>query len=520
MSSDRVTIKRALISVSDKQGLLELVQALANAGVEIVSTGSTASTIANAGISVTAVSDVTGFPEILDGRVKTLHPNIHGGLLGRPAEATHVELMNQHGIAPFQLLVVNLYPFTQTLAAGGDYDECVENIDIGGPAMVRAAAKNHESVAVVTSAEQYGEVLAALTDGGFTYEQRQRLAAQAYAHTAQYDTAVARWLSGEVDATDGWPAFEGITMNLAQGLRYGENPHQSAALYRDNDVTNTGVARGLLLQGKEMSYNNYVDADAAWRAAHDHGEQPTVAIIKHANPCGIAVGRDAVDAYAKAFDCDSLSAFGGVVAVNIPVDLAIAERIKDVFTEVVIAPSFDAAALDVLRTKSALRLLQAPTPQRGHREWRSISGGFLRQAADAIDADGDDASEWTLAAGPAADAELLAQLQFAWNACRAVKSNAILLAKNQASVGIGMGQVNRVDSARLAVARAGVDRAQGSVAASDAFFPFADGLQVLLDAGIRAVVQPGGSKRDEEVIAAAQAAGVTMYLTGTRHFAH
>lgn len=517
--NDRIAIRRALLGVSDKTGLIELAQALVAAGVEIVSTGGTASAIANAGLPVTAVSDVTGFPEMLDGRVKTLHPAIHGGLLGRPADAAHVNAMAEHNITPFQLLVVNLYPFVQTVAAGGAVDECIENIDIGGPAMVRAAAKNHESVAVVTSPTDYAGVCEALEQGGFTHEQRRQLAARAFAHTASYDTSVAQWLAQIADTADGWPMFAGISATLAQPLRYGENPHQSAALYVDLDSQNTGIARGELLQGKEMSYNNYVDAEAAWRAAHDHGDAATVAIIKHANPCGIAIGADVHAAYEKALACDPLSAFGGVVALNQPLDAQTAESIAKVFTEVVVAPDFTAEALQVLAGKASLRLVRAQAPHRTRIEWRPVSGGYLRQQPDALDAAGDDAATWTIACGKPADAEILADLEFAWRACRAVKSNAILLARDGASVGVGMGQVNRVDSARLAVARAG-ERAAGSVAASDAFFPFADGLQVLIDAGVRAVVQPGGSKRDDEVIAAAQAAGVTMYFTGTRHFAH
>ncbi len=519
MTEQRISLRRALVSVSDKSGLLELAHALASAGVEIVSTGSTAGAIAAAGINVTAVDEVTNFPEILDGRVKTLHPGIHGGLLGRPADASHRQVMAEHGIEPFELLVVNLYPFTQTVAAGGDYDECVENIDIGGPAMLRAAAKNHESVAVVTSPTQYAAVIGALAQGGFTFAQRQQLAARAYAHTAAYDSAVAQWFADQADAVDGWSRFSAVTATLAQPLRYGENPHQRAALYRADGVDG-GVADGELLQGKEMSYNNYVDADAAWRTAHDQGDVATVAIIKHANPCGIAIGTDAANAYAKAFDCDPLSAFGGVVALNVPVDEAVAGRIAEVFTEVVVAPAFTEAALAVLASKPALRLLLARPLTSDRVEWRAVSGGILRQSVDALDAVGDDPATWTLAAGDAVDPATLSDLQFAWRACRAVKSNAILLAHDGASVGVGMGQVNRVDAARLAVSRAGAERARGAVAASDAFFPFADGLQVLIDAGVRAVVQPGGSKRDDEVVAAAAAAGVTMYLTGTRHFAH
>ena len=518
--TQRVAIRRALVSVSDKTHLIELATLLNQHGVQIVSTGSTAASIAAAGIPVVSVSDVTGFPEILDGRVKTLHPAIHGGLLGRPQVIEHAEQMQQHSIEAFELLVVNLYPFQQTVLAGGDVDACVENIDIGGPAMVRAAAKNHENVAVITDVTQYELIEQVIANGGFTFDERRQLAARAYAHTAEYDTAVASWFGSIADLHEGWSRFTGTTATLVHALRYGENPHQSAGLYIDNDPTNTGVARGHLLQGKEMSYNNFLDADAAWRAAHDHGDQPTVAIIKHANPCGIAVGSSIADAYRRAFECDSLSAFGGVVAVNEELDAATARAIKDVFTEVVIAPSFSAEALEILKPKTAMRLLQAPRPSRNRHEWRSISGGVLRQELDTLHAPGDDPSTWTLVAGEPADAQMLADLEFAWIACRAVKSNAILLAKDCASVGIGMGQVNRVDSAKLAITRAGQERAAGSVAASDAFFPFADGAQTLLDAGVKAIVQPGGSKRDDEVIAAVKAAGATMYLTGTRHFSH
>ena len=518
--SQRVPIRRALISVSDKTNLLDLAQRLHANGVQIVSTGSTSANIAAAGIPVVSVSDVTGFPEILDGRVKTLHPKIHGGLLGRVGVDEHDSQMSEHGIEAFELLVVNLYPFQRTVASGADVDECIENIDIGGPAMVRAAAKNHESVAVITDVAQYAQVYAALDAGGFTFDERRQLAARAYAHTAAYDTAVASWFGAHADSHDGWSHFTGTTATLSHSLRYGENPHQSAAVYVDNDPGNTGVARGTLLQGKEMSYNNYLDADAAWRAVHDHGDVHTVAIIKHANPCGIAVGDTLLQAYERALACDPLSAFGGVVAVSHELDAETAAAISAVFTEVVVAPAFADGALAALKSKTAMRLLQAPWPSRNRHEWRSVSGGVLRQDLDTLQAAGDDPASWTLVAGQPADAQLLADLRFAWIACRAVKSNAILLAKNGASIGVGMGQVNRVDSAKLAVARAGEERAAGSIAASDAFFPFADGVQVLLDAGVRAIVQPGGSKRDDEVIAAVRDAGATMYLTGTRHFSH
>ena len=516
-------VRRALVSVYDKDGLDELARGLADAGVEIVSTGSTAARIAGLGIPVTQVADLTGFPECLDGRVKTLHPRVHAGILADLRLEEHQRQLDELGIAAFELVVVNLYPFVETVASGATPDECVEQIDIGGPTMVRAAAKNHPSVAVVTSPTQYADVLSAVAGGGFTLEQRQSLAAAAFVHTASYDVAVASWLGSVVAPTDGgtgFPAWIGATWERAEVLRYGENPHQRAALYVTNHTPNPGLAQAEQLQGKEMSYNNYVDADAARRAAYDHAE-PAVAIIKHANPCGVAVGTDIADAHAKAFDTDPVSAFGGVVAANRPVSAAMAHQVADVFTEVVVAPAFDAEALEILSAKKNLRLLVArDVPAHGGIEIRPVSGGLLLQATDKIDAEGDDQTSWTLACGEPADEATLHDLAFAWRAVRSVKSNAILLAKDGAAVGVGMGQVNRVDSCRLAVTRAGDGRARGSVAASDAFFPFPDGLEVLTTAGVRAIVQPGGSVRDDEVIAAATAAGVTMYLTGTRHFFH
>jgi len=515
----RRPVRRALVSVYDKTGLEDLARGLAAAGVEIVSTGSTASTIAAAGVPVTAVGDVTGFPECLDGRVKTLHPHVHGGLLADLRKESHRDQLADLGIAPFELVVVNLYPFEQTVASGAGIDDCVEQIDIGGPAMVRASAKNYANVAIVTSPVRYVEVLAAVSDGGFTLEQRAGLAAEAFSHTATYDIAVASWLGSEVVPADsGFPQWMGAAWRLGDVLRYGENPHQSAAVYRSAHHE-PALAGARQYQGKEMSYNNYVDADAARRAAFDHSE-PAVAIIKHANPCGVAVGSDVADAYAKAFATDPVSAFGGVVAANREVTKEMAEAMADVFTEVVVAPAYAPGALEVFAAKKNLRVLEVEgLPAQRRAEVRTISGGVLVQAVDTVDAEGDDPVTWTLVSGSAADAATMRDLQFAWRACRSVKSNAILLATDGAAVGVGMGQVNRVDSARLSVERAG-DRAAGSVAASDAFFPFADGLEVLLGAGVRAVVQPGGSVRDEEVIAAAQSAGVTMYLTGTRHFFH
>jgi phosphoribosylaminoimidazolecarboxamide formyltransferase/IMP cyclohydrolase len=516
--SDRAPIRRALLGVYDKTAIEELARGLAAAGVELVSTGATARRIADAGVPVTPVEKVTGFPECLDGRVKTLHPAVHAGILADRRKAEHSRQLEELGIAPFDLVVVNLYPFTETVASGAAPDECVEQIDIGGPAMVRAAAKNHPSVAVVVDPARYDYVVAAVQAGGFTLAERQRLAAAAFRHTASYDIAVASWM-GNVLAPDddsGFPAWTGASWERADVLRYGENPHQRAALYRH---WRPGLAHAEQLHGKAMSYNNYVDTDAAWRAAHDHTD-PCVAIIKHANPCGIAVGADIASAHRKAHACDPVSAFGGVIAANREVDLTMAEQVADVFTEVVVAPSFTDDALAVLKGKQNIRLLRMPTLTAPDPiEFRPVSGGMLVQTVDRVDAPGDDPTTWTLVAGEPLDAAELDNLVFAWRSVRAVKSNAILLAHDKATVGVGMGQVNRVDSARLAVARAG-DRAAGAVAASDAFFPFADGLQVLLDAGVRAVVQPGGSVRDEEVIAAAAEAGVPMYLTGTRHFAH
>jgi len=523
----RRPIRRALVSVYDKTGLAELATALHAAGVEIVSTGSTAARIAEVGVPVTRVEDLTGFPECLDGRVKTLHPRVHAGLLADTRRPEHLAQLAELGVAPFELVVVNLYPFTATVMSGASPDECVEQIDIGGPSMVRAAAKNHPSVAVVTDPARYDDVARAAAGGGFTLAERRALAAAAFVHTATYDVHVASWMVDVLSPTDdvegkptGFPAWMGATWERAAVLRYGENPHQRAALYT-NGVGTPGLAQATQLHGKPMSYNNYVDADAAWRAAHDH-DGPAVAIIKHANPCGIAVGADIADAHARAHACDPVSAYGGVVAANGVITRAVAEQIAPVFTEVVVAPGFDDDALEILTAKKNLRLLVVEGGAPGS-DLRPISGGLLVQDRDGIDAPGDDPMTWTLAAGEPADAATLADLAFAWRAVRAVKSNAILLARDGASVGVGMGQVNRVDSCRLAVERAnghGAERARGAVAASDAFFPFADGLQILLDAGVRAVVQPGGSIRDDEVVAAAHAAGVTMYLTGTRHFAH
>ncbi|HEV3380166.1 MAG TPA: bifunctional phosphoribosylaminoimidazolecarboxamide formyltransferase/IMP cyclohydrolase [Trebonia sp.] len=519
----RIQIERALVSVYDKTGLEDLARALADAGTEIVSTGSTAKAIEALGIPVTRVEDLTGFPECLDGRVKTLHPKVHAGLLADLTNPAHEQQLADLGIAPFQLLVSNLYPFEQTVASGAKDDEVIEQIDIGGPAMVRAASKNHASVAVVTSPVQYAQTRHALTAGGFTLQERRRLAAAAFAHTAAYDAAVASWFAAayapdETARETGWPDVTGAVWRRKDVLRYGENPHQRAAIYSSgNDL---GIASAELLHGKAMSYNNYVDADAARRAAYDF-TAPAVAIIKHSNPCGIAIGADIADAHAKAHACDPVSAFGGVIAANGVITAAMARQVADVFTEVVIAPEFDPEAFEILSAKKNIRLLRCPAPVRdaGSVEMRPVSGGMLFQSADLVEEPGDVPENWELKAGEPVDAATLADLGFAWKACRAVKSNAILLASGGASVGVGMGQVNRVDSARLAVARAG-DRAAGSVAASDAFFPFPDGFEILAEAGVRAVAEPGGSVRDAQVIEAAGKAGVALYFTGVRHFYH
>ena len=531
MSENRIPIRRALVSVYDKTGLEELVRGLHDAGVTLVSTGGSAKLIEGLGLPVTKVEDLTGFPECLDGRVKTLHPRVHAGILADRRLDSHVQQLADLEVEPFDLVVSNLYPFTQTVASGASPDECVEQIDIGGPSMVRAAAKNHPSVAIVTSPERYADVLAATSAGGFTLEQRKQLAAEAFVHTASYDVAVASWMGNvltdssdaESDQGASFPAWAGATWERSAVLRYGENPHQAAALYRTGHGP-TGLAGAEQLHGKEMSYNNYVDTDAARRAAYDFDE-PAVAIIKHANPCGVAVGGDIAEAHARAHACDPVSAFGGVIAANRPVSVEMARQVAEVFTEVIVAPGYEDGAVEVLQGKKNIRILVCEDLERGGVETRPVSGGLLMQQRDSFQAEGDDPSAWTLATGEAASPEVLADLAFAWRACRSAKSNAILLAKDGASVGIGMGQVNRVDSCKLAVERAnslaeGTERARGAVAASDAFFPFEDGPQVLIDAGVTAIVQPGGSVRDELTIEACKAAGVTMYFTGTRHFFH
>ena len=570
INPERVPVRRALISVYDKTGLTDLAAALVEAGVEILSTGSTAATIAGAGLPVVRVEDVTGFPECLEGRVKTLHPAIHAGILADRRKTAHMSRLAELDIAPIDLVVVNLYPFSDTVASGAPFDACIEQIDIGGPAMVRAAAKNHPGVAVVTDPAVYDEAAAAVRSGGFTLAQRRALAARAFAHTAAYDAAVATWLAEQVeqvenDAADpaagagasvsAPPAYVGVGYERLASLRYGENPHQAAAVYRIPGESG-GVAGAHQLHGKAMSYNNYTDTDAALRAAYDHGDAVTVAVVKHANPCGIAVSADGdvAEAHRKAHACDPVSAYGGVIATNATVTAEMALQIKPIFTEVVAAPAFADEALEILSTKKNLRLLVVSPPRREGYEIKQVSGGAVIQQRDSYQAGDADPATWRLVAGRAADETTLADLRFAWEAVRSVRSNAILLAKDGATVGVGMGQVNRVDSCRLAVERANTlgarstgdaaasdttakgavgggdaadilqaappERARDAVAASDAFFPFADGLQVLVDAGVTAVVQPGGSIRDDEVIAAAQAAGVTMYLTGARHFAH
>ncbi|MEV5343299.1 bifunctional phosphoribosylaminoimidazolecarboxamide formyltransferase/IMP cyclohydrolase [Streptomyces sp. NPDC052676] len=517
--SNKRPLRRALVSVYDKTGLEDLARGLHEAGVELVSTGSTAARIAAAGVPVTKVEELTGFPECLDGRVKTLHPRVHAGILADLRLEDHQRQLAELGVEPFDLVVVNLYPFRETVASGASPDECVEQIDIGGPSMVRAAAKNHPSVAVVTSPARYADVLDAAKNGGFDLAARKRLAAEAFQHTAAYDVAVASWFASEYAPVDEspFPDFLGATWERKNTLRYGENPHQPAALY----VTGAGggLAEAEQLHGKEMSYNNYTDTDAARRAAYDHDE-PCVAIIKHANPCGIAIGADVAEAHRKAHACDPLSAFGGVIAVNRPVSKEMAEQVAEIFTEVIVAPGYEEGAVEILARKKNIRVLRCPEAPANPVEIKPVDGGVLLQETDRLQADGDDPANWTLATGEALSEDELKDLAFAWKACRAVKSNAILLAKDGASVGVGMGQVNRVDSCKLAVERAGEERARGSYAASDAFFPFPDNIDVLGAAGVKAIVQPGGSVRDELVVEAARKAGITMYFTGTRHFFH
>jgi len=511
--SDRKPIRRALISVYDKERLLELGQVLADAGVEILSTGSTAKTLSDAGIAVTEVSSYTGFPEIMGGRVKTLHPRVHSGILADQNNPDHLAAIKELDIEPFDLVVINLYPFLKTIISGAKFEDCIEQIDIGGPSMLRGAAKNHGSVAVLCHEHQYDAAIAAVKAGGFTAEERKNLALEVFRTTAEYDLTIASWLGTTISLE--MPDWLGLIWKRENTLRYGENPHQQAAIYRGGPA---GIVSAIQSHGKEMSFNNYTDADAAWRAALDHSD-PCVAIIKHANPCGIATGTDIADAYLKAHACDPVSAFGGVVASNRKVTVAMAEPLSQIFTEVIIAPEYEPEALEILMKKPSIRILTNPITRISPLEMRPLSGGILVQQTDLINAAGDSAENWKQVTGAPVSAQMLADLQFAWRAVRAVKSNAILLADGGAAVGIGMGQVNRVDSAKLAVDRAG-DRVKGSVAASDAFFPFADGLEILTSAGVAAIVQPGGSVRDEEVIAAAQKAGIAMFFTGTRHFSH
>jgi phosphoribosylaminoimidazolecarboxamide formyltransferase/IMP cyclohydrolase len=507
-------ITRALISVYDKTGLVELGKSLQAAGVEILSTGSTAATLREAGVKVMDVSDYTGFPEILDGRVKTLHPHIHSGILADQNNPEHLRAIAALDIAPFDLVIINLYPFAQTVASGSSFAECIEQIDIGGPSMLRGAAKNHGSVAVISNPSQYPLIEKALIEGGFTAEQRERLALEVFRTTAEYDLAIATWLG----ASNELPEWFGEIYTRERSLRYGENPHQDAAIYRGAPSGAAGIVDAHQHHGKEMSFNNYTDADAAWRAAFDHSA-PCVAIIKHANPCGIAIADDIASAYRAALACDPVSAFGGVVAANRILSIEMATALTAVFTEVVIAPGYEDGAIEILAAKPSIRILTCTATTAAPLEWRQVSGGILLQRIDLIDAPGDLSASWKQVTGNPVSAGVIADLEFAWRSVRAVKSNAILLAKDGASIGIGMGQVNRVDSATLAVDRAG-DRVGGTVAASDAFFPFADGVEILTRAGVTAIVQPGGSVRDEEVIAAANAAGIAMFFTGTRHFSH
>ena len=510
---NRKKVTRALVSVYDKTGLVDLGKSLEKHGIEILSTGSTAKTLRDAGIKVIAVEEYTGFPEMLGGRVKTLHPRIHGGILADQNDPNHLAELAAAEISPFDLIVINLYPFTQTIASGAQFAQCIEQIDIGGPSMLRGAAKNHNSVAVISDPSQYQQLNTALEEGGFTLEERRLLAMNTFRKTAEYDIAIADWLASELDQSD-WRAK---VWHKISDLRYGENPHQGAAVFSDPSNIH-GISSAKQHHGKEMSFNNFTDADAALRAAFDH-TQPCVAIIKHANPCGIAIATDIKTAYIAANACDPVSAFGGVVAANRKVTLEMATALSEVFTEVIVAPGYEAGAIEILAAKPSIRILELANYKLADEELRPISGGLLIQESDAISASGDEFANWQQVSGSEISPQVKSDLEFAWRSVRSVKSNAILLAKAGASVGVGMGQVNRVDSARLAVARAG-ERSNNCVAASDAFFPFADGLQILLDAGITAVVAPGGSVRDAEVIEAAKAANIAMFFTGVRHFSH
>jgi phosphoribosylaminoimidazolecarboxamide formyltransferase / IMP cyclohydrolase len=528
--SDLAPLSRALISVSDKTGLLDFARALAARGVALLSTGGTSGMLRDAGLAVTDVADLTGFPEMMDGRVKTLHPMVHGGLLALRDNPDHAAAMAEHGIAPIDLLVVNLYPFAATVAKGADYATCVENIDIGGPAMIRAAAKNHAYVSVVTDVEDYAAVLAELdaNDGQTRYAFRQTLAQRAYALTAAYDAAVSGWMAGAIgEAAPRRRAFAGT---LAQTLRYGENPHQAAAFYTDGSGRR-GVATAKQWQGKELSYNNINDTDAAFElvAEFDPADAPACAIIKHANPCGVAKGKTLLEAYKAAYDCDRTSAFGGIIALNRPLDAATAEEICQIFTEVVIAPGADDAAKAVFAGKKNLRLLTTdglPDPKTPGLTFRQVAGGFLVQDRDNGVILPADLKVVTRRAPTKAE---ITDLLFAWKVAKHVKSNAIVYVKGGATVGVGAGQMSRVDSTRIA-ARKSADMAEalglaeptvkGAVVASDAFFPFPDGLLTAAEAGATAVIQPGGSMRDADVIAAADEAGLAMVFTGQRHFRH
>lgn len=526
--TDLSPIRRALISVSDKTGLVEFATALAGKGIDLLSTGGTARTLREAGLSVRDVADVTGFPEMMDGRVKTLHPVVHGGLLALRDNADHVASMEEHSIGAIDLVVVNLYPFEETVAKGAPYSEVIENIDIGGPAMIRSAAKNHGFVTVVVDVQDYDAVLAELSahDGQTTYALRQRLAQTAYARTAAYDTAVSTWMAGEVPETPRRRAFAGA---LAQTLRYGENPHQQAAFYTDGSAR-PGVATATQHQGKELSYNNINDTDAAYELVSEFaGAGPACAIIKHANPCGVATGATLEQAYTRAFDCDRTSAFGGIIALNQPLDGPTAEAISGIFTEVVIAPGADADAIGIFGQKKNLRLLTTDglaDPATAALAFKQVSGGFLVQDKDVGRITRDDLKVVTKRAPSEQE---LSDMLFAWTVAKHVKSNAIIYVKDGATVGVGAGQMSRVDSTRIA-ARKAQDMAEamglpaplthGSVVASDAFFPFADGLITAAEAGATALIQPGGSMRDDEVIAAADEAGLAMVFTGMRHFRH
>ena len=525
-----VPIGRALISVSDKTGMIDLARALAGYGVELISTGGSAQSLRSAGLAVRDVADVTGFPEMMDGRVKTLHPNVHGGLLALRDDDEHLVAMAAHGIEPIDLLISNLYPFEATVARGGTAADCIENIDIGGPAMIRAAAKNHRFVAVVTDPEDYPALLDQLKgqDGATCLAYRQKLALSAFARTAAYDVAVSSWMAASLKVTN--PKRRSFSGKLAQTLRYGENPHQKAAFYLDGSAR-PGVATARQWQGKELSYNNINDTDAAFELVAEFATKagPACAIIKHANPCGVARAATLREAYARAYDCDRTSAFGGIIALNQVLDGETAEEIVQIFTEVVIAPGADADAMSIFAKKKNLRLLTTdvlPDPRAVGLIFRQVAGGFLVQDRDSAALSPADLKVVTRRAPTAAE---MADLLFAWTVAKHVKSNAIVYARDGATVGIGAGQMSRIDSTRIA-ARKSQDMAEavglaapltiGAVVASDAFFPFADGLLAAAEAGATAIIQPGGSMRDDEVIAAADAAGLAMIFTGQRHFRH